>query len=76
MVNCEQMMALCRDAGMELCRSARGLRRWWWSTPAASYRRANEEAIENILADGGAEKGRAGSRKILVTGCMTQRYQE
>lgn len=73
MVNCEQMMALCRDAGMELCLSPEGCDAAVVNT-CGFLSSANEEAIENILAM--AELKKAGKlRKILVTGCMTQRYQ-
>ena len=72
-VNCEQMMALCRDAGYEL-----------WEDPVGCdvavvntcgfLSSANEEAIEHILRM--AELKKAGQlKKILVTGCMTERYQ-
>ena len=73
MVNCEQMMALCRDAGMELCSSPEGCDAAVVNT-CGFLSSANEEAIENILAM--AELKKAGKlKKILVTGCMTQRYQ-
>jgi len=71
-VNCEQMMALCQNAGHTLA-----------STPEADVAvvntcgfltSANEEAIENILRM--AEWKKSGKlKKILVTGCMPQRYQ-
>lgn len=73
MVNCEQMMALCRDAGMELCPLPEGCDAAVVNT-CGFLSSANEEAIENILAM--AELKKAGKlKKILVTGCMTQRYQ-
>ena len=73
MGNCEQMMALCRDAGMELCPSPEGCDAAVVNT-CGFLSSANEEAIENILAM--AELKKAGKlKKILVTGCMTQRYQ-
>ena len=72
-VNTEQMMALCRDAGMELCPSPEGCDAAVVNT-CGFLSSANEEAIENILAM--AELKKAGKlKKILVTGCMTQRYQ-
>ena len=74
MVNCEQMMALCRDAGMELCPSPEGCDAAVVNT-CGFLSSANEEAIENILAM--AELKKAGKlKKILVTGCLSQRYQE
>ena len=70
MVNCEQMMALCRDVGMELCPSPEGCDAAVVNT-CGFLSSANEE---NILAM--AELKKAGKlKKILVTGCMTQRYQ-
>ena len=73
MVNCEQMMALCRDAGMELCPSPEGCDAAVVNT-CGFLSSANEEAIENILAM--AELKKAGKlKKILVTGCLSQRYQ-
>ena len=73
MVNCEQMMALCRDAGMELCPSPEGCDAAVVNT-CGFLSSANEEAIENILAM--AELKKAGQvKKILVTGCLSQRYQ-
>lgn len=72
-VNCEQMMALCRDVGMELCAAAEGCDVAVINT-CGFLSSANEEAIENILQM--AELKKAGKlKKILVTGCMTQRYQ-
>ena len=73
-VNCEQMMALCRQAGHTL-----------WQTPEGAdvavvntcgfLSSANEEAIGYILQMGRL-KEQGLIRKILVTGCMTQRYGE
>ena len=72
-VNCEQMMSLVQAAGHEIV-----------PAPAAAdvavvntcgfLASACEEAIDHVLAL--AELKRAGSlKKILVTGCMAQRYQ-
>ena len=72
-VNCEQMMSLVQGAGHEIA-----------PAPAAAdvavvntcgfLASACEEAIDHVLAL--AELKRAGSlKKILVTGCMAQRYQ-
>ena len=44
MVNCEQMMALCRDAGMELCPSPEGCDAAVVNT-GGFLSSANEEAI-------------------------------
>ena len=73
-VNCEQMMALCRQAGHELVETAEGADAAVVNT-CGFLTSANEEAIENILRM--AELKRAGKlKKILVTGCMTERYRE
>ena len=73
-VNCEQMMALCRDAGHTLLDAPEGADVVVINT-CGFLTSANEEAIENILRM--AELKDAGLiKKILVSGCMTQRYQE
>ena len=73
-VNCEQMMALCRQAGYTLVETAEGADAAVVNT-CGFLTSANEEAIENILRM--AELKRAGKlKKILVTGCMTERYRE
>ena len=72
-VNCEQMMALCRDAGYELREDPVGCDVAVVNT-CGFLSSANEEAIEHILRM--AELKKAGKlKKILVTGCMTERYQ-
>ena len=72
-VNCEQMMALCRDAGYELREDPVGCDVAVVNT-CGFLTSANEEAIEHILRM--AELKKAGQlKKILVTGCMTERYQ-
>ena len=74
MVNCEQMMALCRDAGMELCLSPEGCDAAVVNT-CGFLSSANEEAIENILAMAELKKaGKLGG--IIVTGCLSERYQD
>ena len=73
-VNCEQMMALCRDAGHILAESPEGADVAIVNT-CGFLASASEEAIENILEMGKLKE--AGKlQKILVTGCMTQRYGE
>ena len=73
-VNAEQMMALCRDAGMELLREPEGADVVVINT-CGFIDSAKSEAIDNILAM--AELKAAGQiGKILVTGCLSQRYQE
>ncbi|MBQ1242562.1 MAG: 30S ribosomal protein S12 methylthiotransferase RimO [Oscillospiraceae bacterium] len=72
-VNCEQMMALCRDAGFELCDSPEGCDVAVVNT-CGFLSSANEEAIEHVLRL--AElKSEGKLQKILVTGCMTERYR-
>ena len=72
-VNCEQLMALCRDAGYELREDPVGCDVAVVNT-CGFLSSANEEAIEHILRM--AELKKAGQlKKILVTGCMTERYQ-
>ena len=73
-VNCEQMMELCREAGYELREDPVGCD-VAVINPCGFLTSANEEAIEHILQM--AELKKAGQlKKILVSGCMTQRYQE
>lgn len=73
-VNCEQMMALCRTAGHRLQENPVGADVVVINT-CGFLSSANEEAIEHILRM--AELKQAGQlKKILVTGCMTQRYGE
>ena len=74
LVNTEQMMALCRDAGMTLLGEPEGADVVVINT-CGFIDSAKEEAIDNILAMGELKKqGKIG--KILVTGCLSQRYQE
>ena len=73
-VNCEQMMELCRAAGHTLQDDPAGADVAVINT-CGFLSSANEEAIENILRM--AElKAEGLLKKILVTGCMTQRYGE
>ena len=73
-VNCEQMMSLCRAAGHTLLPSPEGADVAIVNT-CGFIASASEEAIENILEL--AELKKAGKlKKILVSGCMTQRYGE
>ncbi len=73
-VNCEQMMSLCEAAGHVLQPEPEGADVVVVNT-CGFLASANEEAIEYILRM--AELKRAGQvKKILVTGCMTQRYQD
>ena len=73
-VNAEQMMALCRDAGMELLPAPEGADVVVINT-CGFIDSAKSEAIDNIIAMGELKaEGRIG--KILVTGCLSQRYKE
>ena len=73
-VNCEQMMALCAEAGYSIQAQPEGCDVVVVNT-CGFLASACEEAIENILEM--AELEKAGQvKKILVTGCMTQRYKE
>ena len=73
-VNCEQMMALCAEAGYSIQAQPEGCDVVVVNT-CGFLASACEEAIENVLEM--AELKKAGQvKKILVTGCMTQRYKE
>ena len=73
-VNAEQMMALCRDAGMELLAAPEGADVVVINT-CGFIDSAKSEAIDNIIAMGELKAaGQIG--KILVTGCLSQRYKE
>ena len=73
-VNCEQMMALCREKGYELLSAPEGADVAVVNT-CGFLAAASEEAIQHILRM--AElKSRGEIKKILVSGCMTQRYGE
>ncbi len=74
LVNTEQMMALCRDAGHTLQEEPAGADAVVINT-CGFIDSAKEEAIDTILSV--AELKSAGQvGKILVTGCLTQRYQQ
>ena len=73
-VNCEQMMALCAEAGYSIQAQPEGCDVVVVNT-CGFLASACEEAIENILEM--AELKKAGKvKKILVSGCMAQRYQK
>lgn len=73
-VNAEQMMYLLREAGYEITASVEGADVVIINT-CGFIDSAKSEAIDNILAMG--ELKAAGViGKILVTGCLSQRYQE
>ena len=73
-VNCEQMMASVSAAGHTVVAQPEGADVVVVNT-CGFLASANEEAIDNILQM--AELKKAGQvKKILVTGCMAQRYKE
>ena len=73
-VNCEQMMATCQKAGYTIQAAPEGADVVVVNT-CGFLTSACEEAIDNILEM--AELKQAGQvKKILVTGCMAQRYKE
>ena len=72
-VNCEQMMAACQAAGYNIQAAPEGADVVVVNT-CGFLASACEEAIDNILEM--AELKKAGQiKKIIVTGCMTQRYK-
>ena len=74
LVNTEQMMALCRDAGYEVTGEPEGADVAVLNT-CGFIDSAKSEAIDHILALGRLkEEGKL--NKLLVTGCLTQRYRE
>lgn len=74
LVNMEQMMAQCRDAGFELQQYQSGADVVVINT-CGFIDSAKSEAIDTILQV--AELKEAGEvGKILVTGCLSQRYKE
>ena len=74
LVNTEQMMALCREAGIELQEQPEGADAVVINT-CGFIDSAKTEAIDTILSMAQLKAdGRLG--KILVTGCLTQRYQQ
>ncbi|MEG1683037.1 MAG: 30S ribosomal protein S12 methylthiotransferase RimO [Oscillospiraceae bacterium] len=72
LVNTEQMMALCRDAGYTLQTEPEGADVVVINT-CGFIDSAKEEAIDHILQMA-TLKAAGGVKKILVTGCMAQRY--
>ena len=70
LVNTEQMMALCRDAGHTLLKAPAGADAVVINT-CGFIDSAKEEAIDTILSVAALKaEGQVG--KILVTGCLTQ----
>ena len=74
LVNTEQMMALCRRAGYDVTGETEGADVAVLNT-CGFIESAKSEAIENILEL--AELKKAGRlKKLLVTGCLSQRYPD
>jgi len=74
LINTEQMMALCRDAGMEVTGDPEGADVAVLNT-CGFIDAAKSEAIEHIIALGELKQaGKLG--KLLVCGCLSQRYRE
>lgn len=74
LVNSEQMMALVRDSGHKLCKEPQGADVVVINT-CGFIDSAKSEAIDHILQM--AELKAAGEiKKILVAGCLSQRYGE
>jgi len=74
LINTEQMMAACRDAGMEVTGQPEGADVAVLNT-CGFIDAAKSEAIEHIIALGELKaSGRLG--KLLVCGCLSQRYRE
>ena len=74
LVNAEQMMALCRDAGFTVTGDPAGADVAVLNT-CGFIESAKSEAIDNILEL--AELKEQGKlKKLLVTGCLTQRYPD
>ena len=74
LVNCEQMMAQVRDAGHILQSDPEGADVAVINT-CGFIDSAKEEAISNILAMGEL-KQEGKLKKLIVTGCLSQRYAE
>ncbi len=74
LVNTEQMMALCRKAGHTVTGDPEGADVAVLNT-CGFIESAKSEAIENIL-ELAQLKERGKLKKLLVTGCLTQRYAD
>ena len=74
LVNCEQMMALVRDSGHTLCREDAPADVMVINT-CGFIDSAKSEAIDHILR-AAQLKAEGRIKKILVTGCLSQRYGE
>ncbi len=74
LVNTEQMMAQCRDAGFSVTGTVEGADVAVLNT-CAFIEAAKSEAIDAIL-DLAELKEQGKLKKLLVTGCLAQRYRE
>ena len=74
LVNTEQMMALCRDAGHTVTGDPEGADVAVLNT-CGFIESAKSEAIENIL-ELSQLKDQGKLKKLLVAGCLTQRYPD
>ena len=74
LVNTEQMMALCRDAGHTVTGDPEGADVAVLNT-CGFIESAKSEAIENIL-ELAQLKDQGKLKKLLVAGCLTQRYPD
>ncbi|MBR2935442.1 MAG: 30S ribosomal protein S12 methylthiotransferase RimO [Oscillospiraceae bacterium] len=74
LVNTEQMMALCRDAGFAVTGEPEGADVAVLNT-CGFIDAAKSEAIQNIL-ELGQLKEQGKLKKLLVAGCLSQRYPE
>ena len=74
LVNTEQMMALCSKAGYEITGEPAGADVCVLNT-CGFIDTAKSEAIDNIL-ELGQLKSEGKLKKLLVTGCLTQRYYD
>ncbi len=74
LINTEQMMALCRDAGFTVTGDPEGADVAVLNT-CGFIEAAKSEAIDNIL-ELAELKARGKLKKLLVAGCLSQRYRE
>ena len=74
LVNAEQMMALCRKAGFTVTGEPEGADVAVLNT-CGFIESAKSEAIDNII-ELGQLKAEGKLKKLLVTGCLTQRYPD
>ena len=74
LVNAEQMMALCRDAGFRVTNDPAGADVAVLNT-CGFIESAKSEAIDHII-ELGQLKDQGKLKKLLVTGCLSQRYPQ